>query len=157
MRFGLRVGFRLHSLCSINSARIAKAQCLPFVFHLNSLAFLELGAQSHADPWVEETCTSLNTCKSMDHDDTKMRTRSVFAARFDDGNHGISMLSAEKAGTTFDQRDMARVGKTQELRRKFGFISIMGFTAVPMCTWEAVLHTSSHGSTNGGFAGLVWM
>jgi hypothetical protein len=46
---------------------------------------------------------------------------------------------SEKIGTTTDQHDMARVGKTQELGRNFRFLSVLGFTAVLMCTWEAVL------------------
>jgi choline transport protein len=62
-----------------------------------------------------------------------------------------------KVGTIRDQHDMRRVGKTQELRvgggrqaftalilkcslqRNFRLISILGFTAVLMCTWEAIL------------------
>ena len=47
--------------------------------------------------------------------------------------------SAEKKGTEVDQRDMQRVGKIQELRRNFRLLSIIGFTAVLMCTWEAIL------------------
>ena len=70
---------------------------------------------------------------------------------------GATDLPAEKAGTVYDQKDMARVGKQQELRRNFRFISILGFTAVLMSTWEAVLITAGYGLTNGGLAGLVWM
>lgn len=62
-----------------------------------------------------------------------------------------------KVGTIRDQHDMRRVGKTQELRvgggrqsfavlmlkcslqRNFRLISVLGFTAVLMCTWEAIL------------------
>lgn len=47
--------------------------------------------------------------------------------------------SRDKVGTVMDQRDMERVGKTQELRRNFRLISVLGFTAVLMCTWEAIL------------------
>lgn len=47
--------------------------------------------------------------------------------------------SRDKVGTVTDQRDMERVGKTQELRRNFRLISVLGFTAVLMCTWEAIL------------------
>lgn len=64
---------------------------------------------------------------------------------------------AYKVGTIRDQHDMRRVGKTQELRvggdrsvfavrmlkcslqRNFRLISVLGFTAVLMCTWEAIL------------------
>ena len=48
-------------------------------------------------------------------------------------------LPTEKRGTDMDARDMQRVGKTQELRRNFRLLSILGFTAVLMCTWEAIL------------------
>lgn len=44
-----------------------------------------------------------------------------------------------KKGTERDQLDMRRVGKAQELRRNFRFISVLGFTAVLMCSWEAIL------------------
>ena len=44
-----------------------------------------------------------------------------------------------KKGTERDQLDMRRVGKTQELRRNFKFISVLGFTAILMCSWEAIL------------------
>ena len=62
-----------------------------------------------------------------------------------------------KVGTIRDQHDMRRVGKTQELRvgggrdafavrmlkyslqRNFRLISVLGFTAVLMCTWEAIM------------------
>ena len=45
----------------------------------------------------------------------------------------------DKVGTAIDQADMDRIGKTQELRRNFRLISVLGFTAVLMCTWEAIL------------------
>ncbi|TKA70810.1 hypothetical protein B0A55_07428 [Friedmanniomyces simplex] len=66
-------------------------------------------------------------------------------------------LSEVKRGTTVDQLDMQRVGKVQELRRNFRLISVLGFTAVLMCTWEAILFTASYILPNGGLAGMVWM
>jgi hypothetical protein len=44
----------------------------------------------------------------------------------------------------------------QELRRNFKLISVLGFTAVLMCTWEAILFTASYILPNGGLAGMVW-
>ncbi len=64
---------------------------------------------------------------------------------------------ADKLGTTMDQQNMDRLGKTQELRRNFKFLSVLGFTAVLMCTWEAILFTASYILPNGGLAGMVWM
>jgi choline transport protein len=64
---------------------------------------------------------------------------------------------ADKAGTTIDQQNMQRLGKTQELRRNFRLISVLGFTAVLMCTWEAILFAASYILPNGGRAGMIWM
>ncbi|KAK5165237.1 uncharacterized protein LTR77_009335 [Saxophila tyrrhenica] len=64
---------------------------------------------------------------------------------------------SDKVGTVVDQQNMDRLGKTQELRRNFRFISVLGFTAVLMCTWEAILFTASYILPNGGRAGMVWM
>ncbi|EON66770.1 hypothetical protein W97_06018 [Coniosporium apollinis CBS 100218] len=63
----------------------------------------------------------------------------------------------EKKGTQFDQRDMYRMGKTQELRRNFRFVSIFGFTMVLMATWESSLTANIFGLINGGTAGLIWV
>ena len=48
-------------------------------------------------------------------------------------------IVSEKKGTPEDQKDMHRMGKTQELRRNFRFVSIFGYSAVLMATWETVL------------------
>jgi choline transport protein len=44
-----------------------------------------------------------------------------------------------KKGTPDDQKDMQRMGKTQELRRNFRFVSIFGYSMILMATWETVL------------------
>jgi choline transport protein len=49
------------------------------------------------------------------------------------------VLVSEKKGTPDDQRDMHRMGKTQELRRNFGFVSIFGYSMILMATWETAL------------------
>lgn len=46
---------------------------------------------------------------------------------------------SEKKGTVGDQKDMYRMGKQQELRRNFRFVSIFGYSMVLMATWETVL------------------
>ncbi|KAF7508236.1 hypothetical protein GJ744_009533 [Endocarpon pusillum] len=70
----------------------------------------------------------------------------------------VEATVAEKhRGTITDQHDMKVLGRTQELRRNFGFISIVGFGSTLICTWEFILAASVTGSlTNGGTAGLVW-
>ena len=44
----------------------------------------------------------------------------------------------KKLGTEYDQRGMIRMGKKQELRRKFRFFSIWGFAVILGCSWEYV-------------------
>ncbi|KAK5207732.1 hypothetical protein LTR99_010850 [Exophiala xenobiotica] len=66
-------------------------------------------------------------------------------------------LPAEKKGTHDDQRDMFRMGKAQELRRNFRFVSIFGFSMILMASWETMLGTSIIGLINGGTAGMIWM
>ncbi|KAI1617196.1 amino acid transporter-like protein [Exophiala viscosa] len=58
--------------------------------------------------------------------------------------------------TTTDVRDMLRLGKKQEFKRNFSFISTLGFISIYMATWEFVLVSVAEGLVNGGFAGLFW-
>lgn len=55
-----------------------------------------------------------------------------------------------------DLRDMRRLGKKQEFKRNFNFISTLGFVSIYMATWEFVLVSLSVGFANGGFGGLFW-
>jgi len=55
-----------------------------------------------------------------------------------------------------DLRDMRRLGKKQEFKRNFSFVSALGFVMIYMATWEFVLVSLSVGLANGGFAGLFW-
>ncbi|KAF2475067.1 amino acid transporter [Lindgomyces ingoldianus] len=61
-----------------------------------------------------------------------------------------------KKGTGADRQNMWRMGKVQELRRNFRFVSIFGFSMILMACWEIVLSTSGIGLTNGGTGGLIW-
>ena len=62
-----------------------------------------------------------------------------------------------------DRNELASVGKKQVLQRKFGFLSILGFSSILISTWEALLNVISQGLLNGGPAGffygflIVWM
>jgi choline transport protein len=69
---------------------------------------------------------------------------------------GEANLMAGKGATTEDTRDMIRMGKTQETRRTFRSITILGFCMVILSTWEAILATSVFALSNGGTAGLIW-
>ncbi|KAF2790260.1 amino acid transporter-like protein [Melanomma pulvis-pyrius CBS 109.77] len=59
--------------------------------------------------------------------------------------------------TRQDEIDMKRLGKKQEFKRNFGFLSTLGFVSIYMATWEFVLVSLSAGFINGGLAGLFWM
>ncbi|KAK8092543.1 hypothetical protein PG999_014742 [Apiospora kogelbergensis] len=59
-------------------------------------------------------------------------------------------------GNAQDRRDMTRMGKAQELKRNFKFLSIFGFSMILMQAWESVLAIGSIGLTNGGTAGYIW-
>ena len=47
--------------------------------------------------------------------------------------------TSEKLGTEWDQRGMLRMGKKQELRREFRFLSITGYAMILGCSWEFAL------------------
>jgi choline transport protein len=44
--------------------------------------------------------------------------------------------SDRQHGNAADRADMYRMGKTQELKRGFRFVSIFSFCTIVMCTWE---------------------
>jgi choline transport protein len=64
--------------------------------------------------------------------------------------------AAEWGDTPQDVRDMQRLGKKQEFKRNFAFLSTLGFVSIYMATWEFVLVSFAAGLSNGGFAGLFW-
>ncbi|ORX91864.1 amino acid/polyamine transporter I [Clohesyomyces aquaticus] len=55
-----------------------------------------------------------------------------------------------------DRYDLARAGKKQVLKRRFGLVSMTGLTCGLMCTWESLMVVFLVGFTNGGPAGLVY-
>ncbi|KAF2472816.1 amino acid transporter [Lindgomyces ingoldianus] len=63
----------------------------------------------------------------------------------------------EKKGSPDDQKDMQRMGKTQELRRNFRFVSIFGYSMILMATWETVLTTLGLPLLNGGTGGAIFV
>ncbi|KAM0695670.1 hypothetical protein Q7P36_004152 [Cladosporium allicinum] len=56
-----------------------------------------------------------------------------------------------------DHRDMRRLGKAQELKRRFRFFSIVGYVIVLGLTWEFSIVTSVFSLANGGTAGAIWL
>ncbi|KAJ1332069.1 choline transport protein [Microdochium nivale] len=72
----------------------------------------------------------------------------------DVGEDGKSL--DEKKGSSMDRANMYRMGKAQEMRRNFRFVSIFGFSMILMASWEAALSIAVIGLLNGGTAGLIW-
>lgn len=54
---------------------------------------------------------------------------------------------AEEGFTQSDQRDMQRMGKSQQFRRNFKLLTTIGFTTCVMGTWKILL-TSKHPRTS---------
>ncbi|GKZ23629.1 hypothetical protein AbraIFM66951_009906 [Aspergillus brasiliensis] len=85
-------------------------------------------------------------------------------ARNSDVEHSIELRAPtnrdsgtpSKATFSNDAYELARVGKKEVLKRRFGLTSTVGFACSLMLTWEAVIMNIGLGLTNGGPAGLVY-
>ncbi|KAB8228245.1 GABA permease [Aspergillus alliaceus] len=64
--------------------------------------------------------------------------------------------NGEDLGTRYDQGDMARMGKIQELKRNFRPLAALSFASVLQATWEFILIGHTEALVNGGMAGLFW-
>ena len=67
-----------------------------------------------------------------------------------------SRVSAKYLGTEGDKAQMRILGRTQETRRVFTFITILGFGSTLIVTWEVLLTNISLILINGGTAGMFW-
>ncbi|KAF2703700.1 amino acid transporter [Pleomassaria siparia CBS 279.74] len=56
-----------------------------------------------------------------------------------------------------DEIDMDRMGKLQELKRNFNFMSIFGYSVILGSTWEYSLVVIGIPLSNGGTAAAIWM
>ncbi|KAF3037433.1 hypothetical protein E8E11_003723 [Didymella keratinophila] len=68
-----------------------------------------------------------------------------------------TVVVREKHGTQSDERDMDRMGKLQELRRQFKFLTVFGFAVLLGNTWEYAMLGIGISLYNGGAAGGIWM
>ena len=76
-------------------------------------------------------------------------------------DHGMNALDnlddvAKEGFTMNDQRDMQRMGKKQEFRRNFRFLTTVGFTSCVMGVWEILMTSNTQALLAGGSAGLFW-
>lgn len=67
-----------------------------------------------------------------------------------------ALLPRRASGISTDSETLARLGKKQVLKRRFGFWSLFAFAVCELITWETVLALFSQGFDNGGPAGLVY-
>ncbi|KAK3632993.1 hypothetical protein LTR56_016041 [Elasticomyces elasticus] len=74
------------------------------------------------------------------------------AAPFDDPDEPWTTTKS----TAKDAADMKRMGKQQQLVRRFQFLSTVSFVALATAAWEIGLFVLTPGLVDGGRAGLVW-
>ncbi|KAM3418236.1 hypothetical protein BST61_g4237 [Cercospora zeina] len=74
-----------------------------------------------------------------------------------DEDSDVQQVQARNYDPQNDQRDMRRLGKKQELKRRFRFFSVVGFVVVLGLTWEFSLTTLVFNLGNGGTAGAIWL
>ncbi|KAK3617202.1 hypothetical protein LTR22_026809 [Elasticomyces elasticus] len=60
-------------------------------------------------------------------------------------------------GTDMDRQDMARLGRTQEVKRRFQYFSMVGYMILLAATWESGLISLVFSLGNGGTGGAIWM
>ncbi|KAJ5663955.1 hypothetical protein N7507_004686 [Penicillium longicatenatum] len=65
-------------------------------------------------------------------------------------------MSTEIRSELADDQALARLGKKQVLKRRFGFYSIIGFAMAELITWETVLTLFYESYENGGSAGAFY-
>ncbi|KAK3110978.1 hypothetical protein LTR53_014201 [Teratosphaeriaceae sp. CCFEE 6253] len=82
------------------------------------------------------------------------QTGAVDARDLDDERHHTENGHYDSSS---DKRDMRRLGKKQELKRRFEFFSIVSYVVVLGLTWEFVLTTAVFSLSNGGTAGAMWL
>lgn len=70
--------------------------------------------------------------------------------------HQVQDLPLDGGAKALDQATMATIGKVQQVKREFGFWTILGLTASMMCTWEAVFFANGAAMLNGGPPTLIY-
>jgi hypothetical protein len=73
-----------------------------------------------------------------------------------DGRRPVNGYGGDTTFVTRDDNEMACLGKKQQLKRNFGFMSVVGFSCTLMITWEGMLCVFVYGLEDGGPAGLVY-
>jgi len=88
--------------------------------------------------------------------DVKSPAKSAATDEFEVQDGVQAHVPAKWRGTEEDRLQMKVMGRLQETRRNFTFISMLGFGSTLMVTWEVILANLGSVLTNGGTAGLFW-
>ncbi|KAH1486697.1 hypothetical protein LV164_008420 [Aspergillus fumigatus] len=92
------------------------------------------------------------------HDTSTMTTGTkapeMASLQMEAGHHAST--DAKHSGTVYDDHDMQRMGKVQELKRNLRPLAALSFASVLQATWEFILISNTQGLENGGLAGMVW-
>lgn len=67
-----------------------------------------------------------------------------------------AQVPQHETGTANDRKEMLELGRTQELRRNFHFVSVLGFGCTLIGTWEYFLGLIEFGLMDGGKAGMIY-
>ncbi|RHZ53567.1 putative GABA permease [Aspergillus thermomutatus] len=93
------------------------------------------------------------------HDNSTMQTghkAPAMASLQVEAGHHTSNTDAKYTGTVYDDHDMQRMGKVQELKRNLRPLAALSFASVLQATWEFILISNTQGLQNGGLAGMCW-
>lgn len=75
---------------------------------------------------------------------------------YDAQDGATPFVAAKYLGTEGDKVQMKMLGRTQETRRVFTFVTILGFGSTLIVTWEVLLTNIGLILVNGGTAGMFW-
>lgn len=64
--------------------------------------------------------------------------------------------AVEQYATAYDLRDMDALGLARTFRRRFKFLTMVGFSSTVVVAWQNVLATYGFALYNGGTGGLFW-
>ncbi|RDW71023.1 hypothetical protein BP6252_07586 [Coleophoma cylindrospora] len=81
---------------------------------------------------------------------TAMPTKSLDGIHVTENAHGV------ESSTEYDQQDMYRMGKVQELYRSYPPLSTLSFAVVLTAVWEYLMMANTQGLIDGGLAGVFW-
>lgn len=81
---------------------------------------------------------------------------SVFDSFTMDDHKFVETTNVREQHHPSDEALLARFGKNQALKRRFGFWSLFGFSCAILITWETTLTFFQEAFANGGPAGILW-